>query len=288
MCEFCVQHGEGKRWYLNARNYSESLLDDVDRVNYIREFIGGTEWLRRDVDRARRLAKAPRLIRNLINRLIRRKMQKDHLGQVVPIEEIEQIFGFVNSIVRLPCICREITLGEEQRYCYGVSLGPDGGRLQSIFEGIHPDYVSGPDRKGLEYLSKEEALEAFRAHETEGLCHSIWTFKTPFICGVCNCDRSDCLALHFTISHDMPLLNPGDYSAELMDHLCCGCRKCMQMCQFGAISYRPSRKTIWIDASKCYGCGVCRAVCQKNAIVLKEKTLTMMDLQSRTFSGYCF
>lgn len=26
MCEFCEEHGEGKKWYLQMRNYSEELL----------------------------------------------------------------------------------------------------------------------------------------------------------------------------------------------------------------------------------------------------------------------
>ncbi len=26
MCKFCVQHGEGKKWYLTMRNYSEERL----------------------------------------------------------------------------------------------------------------------------------------------------------------------------------------------------------------------------------------------------------------------
>jgi hypothetical protein len=26
MCEFCVQHGEGKQWYLQMKNYSDELL----------------------------------------------------------------------------------------------------------------------------------------------------------------------------------------------------------------------------------------------------------------------
>ena len=33
-----------------------------------------------------------------------------------------------------------------------------------------------------------------REHEKEGLCHTVWTFQTPFIGGICNCDRADCLA----------------------------------------------------------------------------------------------
>ena len=26
MCQFCVQHGEGKKWYLAMKNYSHELL----------------------------------------------------------------------------------------------------------------------------------------------------------------------------------------------------------------------------------------------------------------------
>jgi hypothetical protein len=37
MCEFCHKHGEGRKWYLEARNYGEDLLSDVRR----REFIAG-------------------------------------------------------------------------------------------------------------------------------------------------------------------------------------------------------------------------------------------------------
>jgi hypothetical protein len=34
------------------------------------------------------------------------KEKSKHYGQVLPIEEIEKIFGFISSVVRLPCICR--------------------------------------------------------------------------------------------------------------------------------------------------------------------------------------
>jgi hypothetical protein len=28
MCEFCMEHGEGLNWYLDAKNYGEDLLSD--------------------------------------------------------------------------------------------------------------------------------------------------------------------------------------------------------------------------------------------------------------------
>ena len=52
------------------------------------------------------------------------RQKKEHYGQVVPIEDIENILGFVNSVSRLPCICRQATVGSEQRYCYGFSMVP--------------------------------------------------------------------------------------------------------------------------------------------------------------------
>lgn len=31
MCEYCHKHGEGKRWYLQAKNYSEDLKSDLEK-----------------------------------------------------------------------------------------------------------------------------------------------------------------------------------------------------------------------------------------------------------------
>ena len=38
MCQFCHQHGEGKKWYLQAKNYAEDLLGDLRRRKYIADF----------------------------------------------------------------------------------------------------------------------------------------------------------------------------------------------------------------------------------------------------------
>jgi hypothetical protein len=32
MCEFCHKHREGKKWYLEAENYSDDLLSDLKRL----------------------------------------------------------------------------------------------------------------------------------------------------------------------------------------------------------------------------------------------------------------
>jgi ferredoxin len=271
MCEFCLKHGEGKKWYLQAKNYSDDLLSDVRRRRFIEEFASAPEALARDAQRMDRLTKAPRFIRSMITRIITQRMKKVHFGQVVPIEEIEQIFGFANSFVRVACICRHISIGKEKRYCYGISLKPDGGMLAKIMRGLDKSFLSGPYAAGFETLTKDEAISAFHTHEQEGLCHSVWTFHTPFIGGICNCDRSDCLAMRSTVTHAIPVMFRGEYVAKVNPEECAGCRECMRICQFGAVTYSASNKKAVIDQMWCYGCGVCRAVCKKNAIQLEER-----------------
>ena len=207
----------------------------------------------------------------MIGRIITSRQKKTHFGQVVPIEEIEQIFGFVSSIVRVACICRQVTLNKEKRYCYGVSMSTNGGQFAKIVQGLDKSFLSGPDTSGLETLSKEEAISAFRDHEREGLCHTVWTFQSPFIGGVCNCDRSDCLAMRCTVTHSIPVMFRAEYIAEVDPDVCFGCRECMRVCQFGAIVYSASTRKVAIDQKRCYGCGICRSVCKKKAIRLNDR-----------------
>ena len=187
-------------------------------------------------------------------------MKKVHFGQVVPIEEIEQIFEFTNSIVRVACICRKTTLGQEKRYCYGISLGPNGGKFLELFQALEEKFSGGVDDKRFEMLTREEAIAAFRAHELEGLCHTVWTFHTPFIGGICNCDRADCMAMRSTVTHAIPVMFRAEYVAEIDPDLCNGCRQCMRLCQFGALSYSASNQKTVVDQSYCYGCGICRSL----------------------------
>ncbi len=271
MCEFCLQHGEGKKWYLQTKNYADDLLSDLSRRRFIKNFLADPDALAREVRDIERLNKMPGFIRDLVGRLITRKMKKIHFGQIVPIEEIEQIFGFVQTIVRVACICRQANLGQEKRYCYGVSLAPNGGRFAQILQDLDESFLTGPNLPGMEVLSPEEALAAFKSHELEGLCHSVWTFHTPFIGGICNCDRSDCMAMQCTVTQGIPVMFRGEYVAQVDPDLCVGCRDCLRFCQFGALAYSAANQKAVVDQRWCYGCGVCRSTCKKTAIHLKER-----------------
>ncbi len=268
MCEFCHKHGEGKRWYLKAENYSEDLLSDLRRTRFIEEFFSKPGQFREDEENIGKLERMPTFVRQTLVRVFSNRQKRIHFGQVVPIEDVEQIFTFVNSIVRLPCMCRKVILGKEKRYCYGVSISPDGGKFSRIIDGVGKSFLMGPDTLGLEILSKEEALEAMREHEKEGLCHTVWTFHAPFIGGICNCDRSDCMAMRFTVTRDFPVMFRAEYVAKADPDACSGCRECMKVCQFGAIAYSAGEQKAVVDERRCYGCGICRASCPTEAISL--------------------
>jgi ferredoxin len=272
MCEFCHKHGEGKKWYLQAKNYSEDLMSDLRRRKFIADFFSKPEDLTESMGKLEKLSRAPAFVKGVLAPYISGRQKKIHFGQVLPMEDIERIFGFVSSVIRTACLCRQENLGTEQRYCYGISMAPQGGEFRKIIEEIDASYLTGPDTAGLETLTKEEALDSFREHEKEGLCHSVWTFMAPFIGGICNCDRSDCYAMRATVTYGIPVMFRAEYVAEVNPELCNGCRQCMRVCQFGAMGYSAANKKVVIDPRRCYGCGVCRASCTKDAITLNDRT----------------
>ena len=271
MCEFCHKHGEGQKWYLRAENYSDDLLSDLKRRKFVADFFSRAEEHRRGRTNAQRHQPMPWFVRSVLRPYIVSRQKKVHFGQVLPIEDVEKVFGFVGNIVRLPCYCRYINLGTEQRFCYGISMAPQEGEMFKIIKEIDMDYLTGPDTSGLEELTKEEALENFRQYEKEGLCHTVWTFVAPFIGGICNCDRSDCGSMQATVTEGIPSMFRAEYVAEVNPELCNGCRQCMRVCQFGAIGYSAANKKIFIDPLRCYGCGICRASCTKDAIQLHDR-----------------
>jgi NAD-dependent dihydropyrimidine dehydrogenase PreA subunit len=255
MCEFCTQHGEGKKWYLAMENYSVELLDQNDRRRYAAEFLNDFDKrVPASIEKLDAIRKTP--LMQLIRPVLTYNQKADHYGQVVPMEDVEKIFELVQGAVRLPCVCRRVTTGNmNARYCYGLTM--DKQLMDSL-----------DDSFSLELLTREEALDGIRKLEKEGLVHSVWTFKTPFIGGLCNCDQ-DCMAYRITHAReDYPVMFRAEWVAEVSPDSCNGCRQCMRRCQYGAIRYSSNNKKVVIDPTACYGCGVCRPICQLKAIAL--------------------
>jgi len=269
MCQFCHQHGEGKKWYLRAENYAAELLSDMKRRRYLSDFIRETTNADYEKDFLRAM-RAPSWARNLKYAAVEKRQRRDHFGQVVPIEDIGQVLALANSIVRVPCVCRKNKTGRtDNSFCF--CLGIDAEKLLNVKEAFLESFKPGPEEKLFERLTAEEALELHRSFEKNGLIHTLWTFKTPFIGAICNCDRSDCWAMRFTMSQGIPLMFRAEYVGQIEADACNGCRECLRQCQFGALTWSASNKKAVIDQRWCYGCGICRTVCKQKAITLMDR-----------------
>lgn len=269
MCEFCTEHGEGKIWYTQMKHYAEVLLHEELSARE-KELAGADtrwEWLARyfgsfvmpaigaevrpqataqDDAPAAELSEEERLA---ISKAV-------HFGQVLPIEDVERVIDIADSITRMPCGCRYISTGQtDKRYCFGFGVDKTGLR------GKYPDSASS-----LEVLDKDEAKKIIRAYDEEGLMHSVWTGVTPYVIGICNCDR-DCLAYKgYVEMRGAPSFFRAEYVCQTDWDLCTGCKSCMSQCQFGAQFYSSALEKVYIDPSRCFGCGVCRAACAYDAI----------------------
>ncbi len=211
MCEFCHQHGEGKKWYLNANNYAEDLMSDLGRRRFITRFFENPGHLAKGERALTALDVMPDFLWKGVRRKITAKQKPRHFGQVVPLEDIECILALTTSVVRVACLCRHVaTGGREQRYCFGVSMSPDGGGMAGLLREIDASYLVGPHAGGLESMPKDKALALIRESEREGNCHTVWTFLTPFLAGICNCSLPSCYAMKTTVGLKTPVFFRGN------------------------------------------------------------------------------
>jgi len=265
MCQFCVEHGEGKKWYLQAKNYSQELINE-ERKRFMADFFENVERMVRDRVGAldKLMAADPSGAKGVFPQLVEQQ-KREHWGQVVPLEEVEQILDRSVAVVRVPCVCRSTLRGvRDARYCFGVTTGLSDSRA-TVFQ-QYPDYSSD-----LEVLNKEEAKKAIQKLDRNGLVHTVWTFLTPFIGGLCNCTVNECLALKTRTRLGFPTFFKAEWVATIDWETCSGCRDCMKACNFGAINYSAYVDKCSINQLQCYGCGVCRAACLRDAITLRDR-----------------
>ena len=271
MCTFCHKHGAGKTWYLQAQNYSEELARDP-RVRKRLQKV--TKTALEDAPKfdgmIRKFQKAPKAVRWLVNSYTAWDLGRNHHGQVVPIEDLRTLLStVVTSVVRLPCVCRKGATGDGPAYCMALTAAPGAWEetcRAALAQSAASGALSAPELKSVEKLTPQETLATLERFEEEGLVHSLWTFRSPFIGGLCNCDPRTCAALRFLLG-GVDTLAPAEYVASVSPDLCSGCRTCEKRCPFHAIACQAGGKAA-ADVRRCYGCGLCRTSCPKGAVKL--------------------
>jgi len=268
MCDWCEKYGDGyERWYFNPANYARRLYK-------IRREEAESLGAEANPQVAGGMAVVGREFLEAMDRGDEEEVQKmrqqvesaswfTHFGQVVTLEEALRVIDIMYPIALITCACRRSMLGlpdEENFTCMG--MGPGMYKWERW-----PDTYRG----GVQFLTPEEAKEVITKLNKRGLVQSLFTFGTPYLGGLCNCDYPGCAAIRTVVDLGIRILWKGHYVAQVDHDLCNGCASCIQRCQFKALSFSGSMNKAYIDQFQCFGCGLCVSECDQEAITLVER-----------------
>ncbi len=253
MCEFCIQHGAGKKWYLAAKNYADELARSEERELFIKDFFKNYERnYQKKIGKTDIAMKVP-FIREYAKIKINSYFSQEHSGQVVPLEDAISICSIPGRVSVIDCPCQKYLTGKEKRQC--ILFGTTANIVENI-----------PEFSNISDVSFENATTLLKLMEDQGKVHTVWTFKTPYIGAICNCNQRECLLFHLKNKYpSTEIIRRGHEIADIDNDLCIGCGKCQEICQFGGVVLTDGKAKI---NSNCYGCGICRKFCPTEGIKL--------------------
>lgn len=269
MCRYCVEYGNGTKWYLNPDNYNPEL--------YKSEFHSKSFNMLTGVGKNTFEMGALRVYDDFVpdyygadpgvvgsESLIR------HQGQVVPTEDILKVIDLAGDRFALAhCACRRYNGDDDFYSCLWFEVAVDRILEQRTWE---------TDTK---VLTKAEAKQFIREMSALGMVHTLLDVgtdtdgKPPVV--VCNCQITDCVALRLNaLFGSQPFGGlKSEYVAQIHVDKCAkkcqDCQACLKRCTFGALAYNPLKEKVEVMISKCYGCGACRSVCSNRAIKLVDR-----------------
>jgi NAD-dependent dihydropyrimidine dehydrogenase PreA subunit len=268
MCEWCEKYGDGyERWYFNPANYARRLYkirkEEAEALGAEADpqAAGGMTFVGQDFLEARERGDVATV--EQIKQQVEGISWITHFGQVLTLEEALRIVDIMYPIGLMTCACRRSMQGipdEENFTCMGMGTG--------MYK-----WERWPDtyRGGVHFLTPDEAKEVLAKLNKRGLVHTVFTFGTPYLAGLCNCDYPDCAAIRTVVDLGIRVLWKGHYVAKIDPELCNGCASCVHRCQFRALSFSPSKNKAIIDQFQCFGCGLCATECDQDAITLVER-----------------
>ena len=268
MCDWCEKYGDGyERWYFNPANYARRLYKirreeaEASGGETNPQAAGGMAVIGPDFQEARDRGDLEKM--QEIKQKAEAASWLTHFGQVLTLDEALKIADMIYPIGLMTCSCRRSMQGypdEENFTCMG--MGPGMYKWERW-----PDTYRG----GMHYLTPDEAKEVITKLNKRGLVQTVFTFGTPYLAGLCNCDYPDCAFIRTAVDFGIKLLWKGHYVAKIDPELCTGCASCVSRCQFKALNYSPSKNMAYIDQFQCFGCGLCVTECDQGAISLVER-----------------
>jgi len=176
---------------LRAENYSLEVAGKINAIKTVESFAKNFDSIASKSEKLINFVrKLPAPIQNLAWLVQRYWQKKVHFGQVIPLKDVERILEKMNSIVRLPCLCRRYFTGQKARTCFGITINPLTEELAKKTSKI---MLNNPDLASLEYMTLAEAMDVFDRYDREGLIHTVWTIRTPYVIAICNCSLDSCI-----------------------------------------------------------------------------------------------
>jgi ferredoxin len=282
MCQLCLKHGAGGKWYLNAKSYSEEVARRYNLREFLMEQYKNFEQISvrpvsgvspAGMDHTFRMPIIGRLIKHSAEKMLHSTRTpsnpfrpEGHIGQVVPLEDAIAILEkcAAEPIIEKNCMCRYMTRGEKEACCINF------GVMSEIIDKL-PRFIPEKDKY---HLTREEAVKRFTEHNNKGYIGTIWYGPYPYINNLCSCKSPECAGIRPRVDFGIKSIFKAEYVAELNQDLCRGCQSCITRCPFKAMRRDTATGRVVIDRKSCYGCGVCRHVCDTGALFLKPRQET--------------
>jgi len=190
-------------------------------------------------------------------------------GEVTDIAEIPEEKG------RLVVLCEDTLIGRQRRLPVDMvilsnALEPraDAGDMAKLFS-------ISRSRDGF-FMEKHPKLDPV-ATTTDGV----------FVAGCCQGpkDIPDTVAqASAAAARVMAMISKGSVEIEaataiIEEEFCSGCKTCIALCPYNAISFNEERKASAINEALCKGCGTCAAACPSGAITSRHFTVEQIMAQ---------
>ena len=280
MCRYCVKYGDGTKWYLNPKNYSNEIRNsELTKFKLEELMLGQLLGLKGTIQEIGTTAQRFKYdagfgeyidlvfqdLHDDMARAIREELpytaDRAEAGQVIPIEDAEKIIDLSGGdVLMYPCFCRKYYGGIDKMCC--TILRPGGKELLKNVPWDSPNKM----------VSQKEAKKILREFDKEGIYHAIFWAPAPIPFVICNCEYPYCIALRLRFHYNtVDTCRKGEYIALVDSNKCTGCGgapSCQNKCTFGALKYSPTNGRVSVNQMQCWGCGVCRQGCPNDAITL--------------------
>ncbi|MFX0093281.1 MAG: DUF362 domain-containing protein [Candidatus Hodarchaeota archaeon] len=265
MCDYCANHGHGKKWYLSARNLAKELATSQFVKDFCENYFG--REIKPGEKSALQLANIPISEKAAKVDLYYRKFLHHQVVSSKEVLEVLELAGKTTeeheaAVVLLPCICRYRVYGSDPNLrCFGVAF-------TSEYTKRFPRYLGGGHR----YISTEAAYEILEKMVTEEpIVHAVSALGVPYLGMICNCDMNACSPYRSRTQYG--LTSPfykSHYRAKVNSQKCSGCGTCEENCPFGVAKLDQASNVAKIDQKTCFGCEICIRNCPEEAIRLIE------------------